>query len=82
MIVLMLLALLALDIAVEGSKLDLDALYSFYFKQTPSQNTNRDTEQRLLHKGAKYSAESQLLLFHRNLASLTAPVETPESEGD
>lgn len=78
----MLLTLLALDIGIEGSKVDSGALYSFYFKQTPSQKTNGDTEQYLLHKGAKYSTEFQLLLFHRNLVSLTAPAETPESEGD
>lgn len=78
----MLLTLLALDIGVEDRKVDLGALYSFYFKQTPSQKTKRDTEQCLLHKGAKYSAEFQLLLFHRNLASLTSPAEIPESEGD
>ena len=72
--------MLALDIEKECSKVDLFALHSFYFKQTPSQNTYDDTEQCHLHQGAKYSAEFQLLLFHRNLAALTAPAETPESE--
>lgn len=81
MIGLMLLALLALNMRVDGSKVDLSALY-FYFKQTPSQNTNGDPEQCLLHKGAKYSAEFQHLFFHRNLAPLTAPAGIPESEGD
>lgn len=81
MIVLMLLAFADIRHWDGVQQVALLALYSFYFKQTPSDNTRGDTEQTCLNQGAKYSAEFQFLLFHRNPAALTAPAETPESEG-
>lgn len=82
MIVLMLLTLLASDTGVQGSKVDLGHYIPFISNKLLHRTQKRNRQQCLLHKGGKYSAEFQLLLFHRNLASLTAPAETPESEGD
>lgn len=44
----------------EWSKADLFALYSFYFKKTPSQNAYVDTEQCHMYQSAKYSEKFQL----------------------
>lgn len=81
MIVLLLLAFAGVRHWDGVQQVALRALHSFYFKQPPSENTCGAREQTCLNQGAKYSAEFQFLLFHRNPAELTAPAETPESEG-